>query len=144
MRPWVGLFGFGLVSWESALGTRDGLHLLLRNFGALPAQRASLQLTIRPLKWEDNEPDNSIRWQERGVKALVPGEEGDYRVEVSNFSQWIAWRDARRDLGVEGAFTYWLDQASFTTKFEAKLQFSTCAKSEDHNLRPSWRNLEVI
>jgi hypothetical protein len=142
MRPWVGLFGFG---FEPAAPPRQGsdvLRLLLRNCGALPAQRAQLSLVLHPAEPGSDEADRPLHWQEVGVKALVPGEDGNYGIDLSKYPQFAQWREARRDVLVEGRMTYSLDQAGFQTQFEAALRFSEEPDSEGH-VRTRWRNQEV-
>jgi len=53
MRPWVGLFGCDFNLNLDGDPSLDELHLLLRNFGSLPAQNAYLTLKIVPLKVDD-------------------------------------------------------------------------------------------
>lgn len=75
MRPWVGMFGFGLDAATSLERSRaDTLTLLLRNCGSLPAQGVTVSLVLQTVQRE-----NSIHWKETGVKALMPGEDGNYR-----------------------------------------------------------------
>lgn len=137
MRPWVGLFGFAFQPSDSA---EEELTLCLRNFGALPAQRAGLSLTIRPVKAIDNEPDNPIKRHEQGAKVLLPGEEGNYRVPLSQYPQFEAWRRMRRDVRIEGTFTYAVDRLEFGTELEATIWFSECALECDATVRINWRN----
>src|ERR1043166_360805 len=56
MRPWVGLFGFAFEPAARA-EQRDVPRLLLRNCGALPAQRTRLTLVLRPFKPEGDEAE---------------------------------------------------------------------------------------
>src|SRR5205807_4539275 len=63
MRPWVGLFGF---SFDPSPPKGNAIHLLLRNFGPLPAQRANLSLVLRPRKPINYEPDNPLSRSEQG------------------------------------------------------------------------------
>jgi hypothetical protein len=137
MRPWVGLFGFAFHPSDSV---EDKLTLCLRNFGALPAQRAALSLTMRPVKAIDNEPDNPVKRQEQGAKVLLPGEEGNYAVPLSQYPQFGAWRRARRDVRIEGTFTYAVDQLEFGTELEATIWFSESAFESDKTVRINWRN----
>lgn len=137
MRPWVGLFDFAFHPSDSAEGK---LTLCLRNFGALPAQSAALSLTIRPVKAVDNEPDNPVKRQEQGAKVLLPGEQGNYTVPLSQYPQFGAWRRARRDVRIEGRFTYAVDELEFGTELEATIWFSESAFENDEAIRINWRN----
>jgi hypothetical protein len=140
MRPWVGLFGFGYNPSESRGGM---LHLLLRNFGPLPAQRANLSLVLRPLKPIDKEPDNPIRREEQGTKALLPEEEGNYVIDLSPYPQFAEWRTARRDVRVEGIFKYSLDQFEFKTEMEGMIWFSESPQENGQEVKINWRNKEA-
>jgi hypothetical protein len=142
MRPWVGLFGFEFESTIAADGPVDVLRVLLRNCGALPAQGAQLQLVIRPAKSAAGEVDRPIHWQEQSKKALVPGEDGKYRIELSQHPQFGQWRAARRDVVIEGAMSYELDQTQFRTAFEAVLRFSESPDAAGA-VKTRWRNQEV-
>jgi hypothetical protein len=142
LRPWVGLFGFG---FEAAAHPKhqSTLRLLLRNCGALPAQRAQLSLSLQCVKSEGDGSDSPIHWQEVSVKALVPGEDGNYGIDVSKYPQFSRWREARYDVLIQGSMTYSLEQASFRTKFEAALRFSEDPDPEGR-VKTRWRNVEVI
>lgn len=144
MRPWVGLFGFGFEPRKCASNAKDELRILLRNFGSLPAQRANLSLLIHPVKIAENEPDNTIRRHEAGIKTLVPQEEGNYRIDLSQYPQFTVWRESRRDVRVEGTFRYGLDSHDFLTTFEATIWFSESPKENDANVRTNWRNKEAV
>lgn len=144
MRPWVGLFGFAFEPARSnAPHKGDALRLNLRNFGILPAQRSQLQLVVRPVTQRDREPDNAVRRQETGSKVLLPGEKGDYRIDLLQYPQFSLWREGRRDVRVEGTFTYTVDQLNFETRFEATIWFSEGVKENDHEVRTNWRNTET-
>lgn len=140
MRPWVGLFGF---RFDPSGPSGNTLFLLLRNFGVLPAQQANLSLVIRPLQPEENEPDNPIRRSERGEKVLLPNEEGNYTIDLSKYSQFALWRNARRDVRVEGVFSYAIDALPLRTSFEATLWFSEGDYANDRNVRINWRNTKA-
>lgn len=142
MRPWVGLFGF---RFDPAVppDQQDVLRLLLRNCGTLPAQRAQLTLALHPLILGGDEVDSPIHWEEVGVKALVPGEEGNYGIELSRYPQFAQWRESRRDVMAEGSMVYALDQASFRTEFEAVLLFSEDTDANGR-VKTRWRNQEVV
>ena len=142
MRPWVGLFDFGFEPAAPQQGN-DVLRLLLRNCGALPAQRAQLNLVLHPAKPDDNEAGRPIQWQEVGVKALVPGEDGNYGIDLSKYPQFAQWREARCDVVIEGTMTYSLDQTNFRTGFEAALRFSEEPNAEGR-VKTRWRNEEVV
>lgn len=142
MRPWVGLFGckFDLnFEDESRL---DELKLLLRNFGALPAQNAFLTIKIVPLKVYDYEPNNPIISEEKGSKVLLPGEKGYYKYNLSNYPQFLTWKKERRDLRVEGTFQYKLSKSEFRSVFECVLRYGV-ANSENEHFKLNWRNVEV-
>lgn len=137
MRPWVGLFGFG---FDPTGRSGNTLSVELRNFGTLPAQHANLSLTIRPLNPLSNEPDNAITRAERGEKVLLPNEQGNYTINLSEYPQFSVWRAARRDVRVEGMFSYALDGIAFRTAFEATVWFSEGEFANDRTVRINWRN----
>lgn len=142
MRPWVGLFNCQFeLNMEDKVGT-DELHLLLRNFGTLPAQRAFLKTTITPLKIIDFEANNPIVSEEVGMKVLLPLEEGNYKINLSNYPQFLTWKEERRDLKVNGDFSYSLTKLNFHSKFECILRFGV-ANSENKHFKLNWRNQEV-
>jgi hypothetical protein len=140
MRPWVGLFGFDYKLDQSRGGT---LYLLLRNFGPLPAQRANLSLVLKPLKPNDKEPDNSIKREEHGLKALLPEEEGNYVIDLTPYPQFAEWRSAGRDIRVDGLFKYSVDQFEFKTEMEGTIWFSEYVPEHGKAVRVSWRNKEA-
>jgi len=146
MRPWMGLFAF---SFEPAVPesehTEDVIKLLLKNFGALPAQTVHLSLCVCPIKREDSEHENAVHREETGGdKALLPGEDGDYRIVLSEYPQFVTWRDARRDVQIKGTLGYTLDQFRFKTDFEAAILFSTGSKEDDAKVNLRWRNQRVV
>lgn len=143
LRPWVGLFDFGFEPAAPPRQRNDVLRLFLRNCGALPAQEAQLSLVLHPAKPGNDEVDRPIHWQEAGVKALVPGEDGNYGIDLSKYPQFAQWRETRQDVVVEGSMTYSLDQASFHTEFEAALRFSEDPDAEGR-VKTRWRNQEVV
>lgn len=143
MRPWVGLFGceFNLaLEGESSL---DELHLLLRNFGSLPAQNAFLIIKVVPLKIDDYEPSNPIISEEKGEKVLLPAEEGNYKINLSNYPQFLTWKKERRDLRVEGKFLYKLSKREFNSMFECVLRYGVL-NNENKHFKLNWRNVEVV
>jgi hypothetical protein len=144
MRPWVGLFG---VSFEpgtlAPAQSGERLGLLLRNCGALPAQNAHLKLMLRPVEHREDPDDASVTWEESGVKALVPGEDGNYSIELSRYMRFGKWREARRDVEIEGVMNYMLDERKFHTQFVATLRFSEELELAG-NVKMRWRNREVL
>ena len=143
MRPWVGLFDFEFELASATQGGSDSLRVLLRNCGALPAQGSQLQLMIHPVKPGEAAADKPIHWREAGAKALVPGEDGKYRIELSQHPQFAQWRLSRRDVVIEGMMNYSLDQTSFRTAFEAVLRFSEEPDAVGR-VKTRWRNQEVL
>lgn len=141
MRPWIGMFDFG---FEPAVPpeTSDVLRVLLRNSGALPAQSARLKIRFYPIPCSDDPLDQPLEWVEGGVKALVPGEEGNYTIRLAPYPQLATWQHAGRDVEFEGVMSYALDDRSFQSKFLAALRFSEDLDSEG-KVRMRWRNLEL-
>ncbi len=116
---------------------------MLRNCGTLPAQKARLSLVLHPLKKEDHEENEPICWEEIGVKALVPGEEGNYHIDLSRYPRFTTWREAHRDIVIDGRMVYMLDQTTYKTEFEATLRFGE-ELEHDGCVKTRWRNCEVI
>jgi hypothetical protein len=144
MRPWVGLFDckFNINSENEADFDIDELHLLLRNFGTLPAQNAFLRTTIIPLKVGEYESKNPINAEEKGAKVLLPLEEGNYKINLSNYPQFATWKKERRDLRVDGDFSYCLSKLEFHCRFECVLRFGV-PNTEYKHFKVTWRNQEV-
>jgi hypothetical protein len=146
MRPWIGMFDFGFAA-AALPETADVLRVLLRNSGALPAQNARLTLRFYPISSPSDSDsgtgDASVEWAETGVKALVPGEEGNYAISLAPYPQISLWRDAGKDVVVEGVMSYALEDRSFRSKFLACLRFSEELDASG-NVRTRWRNLEVL
>lgn len=141
MRPWMGLYGFGFEPADPPVQCGDILKILLRNCGALPAQRAHLSLLLHPS--EQEKEDILIQWQEKGVKALVPGEDGNYQIDLERYPQFAIWREANRDVVVKGCMTYNLGQVSFRSDFEATLRFSENL-DKNRQVKTRWRNTEIV
>ena len=141
MRPWMGLFDFEFESSSrDQLDSVDAIKFLLKNFGVLPAQNVVVSLRLYPFKRGDGEPDNSIRWEDNsGAKAILPGEDGNYRLPLTKYPQFAAWRDARRDIQIDGLLSYELDHAKFSTEFKAGLLFGSGRKMNE-DVKLSWRN----
>jgi len=142
MRPWVGLFDckFNLDMMNE--DNIDELHLLLRNFGTLPAQNAFLKLAVSPLKVHDYESANPIKTEEKGQKVLLPQEEGNYKINLSGYPQFLIWKKNQRDLLVEGHFTYSLSNSNFHSKFECILRFNV-PNTENEYFKLNWRNQDI-
>lgn len=136
MRPWVGLYDF---EFQRDALEQPRLFVLLRNVGALPAQKAHLVVVIQPCKLHDGEQPNPARSEKEEEKTLVPSEDGNYGVLLSPYPQIETWIAAKRDLAVEGTFTYALAEKSFETKFRAELWFSR-PKPQDGIVQTNWRN----
>lgn len=51
---------------------------------------------------EDKEPDNTAEWEEEGEKSILPGEDGNYTIEISKYPQFESWRNERRDVKIDG------------------------------------------
>ena len=144
MRPWIGLFSckFNINVDDKTKFDIDELHLLLRNFGTLPAQKAFLKTTIVPLKIDDYEASNPIMTEEKGSKVLLPLEEGNYKINLSNYPQFATWKEERRDLRVDGDFSYSLGDLSFHSRFECVLRFGLL-NTENKHFKVNWRNQDV-
>jgi len=142
MRPWVGLFDFSLERTAPYLGQKhdDVLRLLLRNFGPLPAQQACLSLILKPTGLADAEP---IHWKEQGLKALMPDEEGNYGIRLSEYPRYSVWLEAQCDIEVEGTMVYALGDTRFRTEFLAALLLSKPLTS-DGKVRTKWRNQDAV
>jgi len=141
MRPWVGLFA---CDFNLDFGGQepDELNLLLRNFGALPAQNACLSVTLVPLTENDNDPSNPIRREESGSKVLLPQEEGNYRISLSDYPQFATWKKDKRDLKVTGEFSYCLGSSNFNSRFLCTLKFGV-PNNGNKPFKLNWRNLDV-
>jgi hypothetical protein len=133
MRPWVGQFGFGYDD-----GPEQLLYVLLRNVGPLPAQRAHLEIVLLA----GDEASQPINWREERLKALVPGEDGNYAIPLARYPQFSLWRDEQREIVVCGTISYSLDARTFFTKFECALRFGE-ARDETGSVKTRWRNVEV-
>jgi hypothetical protein len=142
LRPWVGLYGFEFKA-DTGSNDRGSIGIVVRNFGPLPAQRAKLCLTLRPVQTVGSEPDNPVRRDEAGLKALLPGEDGNYTIDLSQYPQFTAWRLDRRDVQVEGHFSYALDERQFRTEFEGIIWFSGSQVALDGKLKINWRNRDA-
>jgi len=140
MRPWVGLFDCRFELEWGQPGAADTLHLLLKNFGTLPAKNAALTLRIRPLSNPDGaEP---IVREEKGAKTLLPQEEGNYTVDLSVYPQFAFWKAARTDVRVEGRFDYSLGENVFLSKFECVYRPNTL-EANPSGYKLNWRNQDV-
>jgi hypothetical protein len=53
------------------------------------------------------------------------------------------WREARRDVEIEGVMNYMLDERKFHTQFVATLRFSEELELAG-NVKMRWRNREVL
>jgi hypothetical protein len=142
-RPWVGLFGCDFILPVEGGSGLDELHLLLRNFGTLPAQNAFLTIMIIPLRIDNYEPSDRIVSEEKGGKVLLPDEEGNYKINLSNYPQFLTWKEERRDLRVEGNFLYKLSNREFSSVFECVLRYGI-VNSKNKQFKINWRNIEVI
>jgi hypothetical protein len=143
LRPWMGMFGLAYEEPKLPLSDADEiLRIVFRNFGALPAQRVNLNLNMTPAAAQETVEDAPITWQEVGVKALVPGEEGNYRIILKDYPRFAAWKEARRDVLLSGKMSYSLAERSFATEFEGVLRFSEPADLGGR-VRNRWRNREV-
>jgi hypothetical protein len=136
MRPWVGLFDFW---FEGAEGGEPKLRFLLRNFGPLPAQQARLKLVVEPKEVHGDERPNPIVWQEPVDKALMPGEDGNYTINMARYPQMKEWIDAARDVVVNGTFQYALAEKRLESQFQATLLFSR-NQSPEGAVPTGWRN----
>ena len=141
LRPWVGLLDFGYEPGSPPENSAGTLLLQLNNVGALPAQRARLVLLIQPENLAHG--DEPIRWEEPQLKALMPGEDGNYRIDLSPYAQFAAWRRSARDVRVRGTMNYFLNAAGFQTVFEGFFRFSEGTDALGR-VKTKWRNQEVI
>jgi hypothetical protein len=122
MRPWVGLYDFEFVRDEAG---KPRLFVLLRNVGPLPAQNVHLMVEVQPQARESvDEIIVSVRSEKFEDKSLMPLEDGNFGIRLDQYPQFETWVSARRDLTVEGTFTYGLGRRSFELKFETELWFS--------------------
>lgn len=136
MRPWVGLFGF---YFERSAEEINFLRPLLKNFGALPALDARLRLRIGPVESSDSEDE--IRWTESAVKVLMPSEDGDYKIDMSQYPQFEIWRAAARDMHVHGDFEYGSNGFSrLSSSFAATIEFRGVPGSALAEVNVKWRN----
>jgi hypothetical protein len=134
LRPWVGLFGLEYVP-----SPQETLRVLLRNVGPLPAQDAHLEISVFPREG----PASPVVWREQRLKALVPGEEGNYHIDLAQYSDFAAWRDAHKEVVVDGTMSYSLGGRSFRSRFEASLRFKE-PLDEQGRVKTLWRNVEVL
>jgi hypothetical protein len=135
MRPWVGLFALEFQRIDG----KANLHVLLRNFGPVPAQRARLRMVIEPREPRSEERPNPIRYEEENEKALMPTENGDYNIDLSCYPQLETWVSDKRDVAVHGSFEYHLDRRDFSSQFVARLRFGE-GSLPGGGVRTSWRN----
>jgi hypothetical protein len=139
MRPWVGLFGF---AFNDDSGDQT-LNVVLRNFGSLPADNANLVVTVSPHTLNPGEQPNPARNNKTEKKALMPLEDGNYTIRLSPYPQIATWVAAKRDLAVEGTFTYTLGERKFESTFAAELWFSR-SRRPDGSLQSNWRNVSAV
>lgn len=137
MRPWVGLFDFGIQRSEDG---KAQLRVLLRNFGPLPAQQARLKLLVEPREVRPDEQPQSVPMEEKNDKALMPMEEGRYFIELIPHPQITAWIIAERDVVVNGTFEYAVSDRKLQSQFQGTLWFSrgrlpAAAVTENNNIR---------
>lgn len=142
MRPWIGLFNFSFATSDRSDGD-DSIQWLLRNVGPLPAQNVHVQVTMQPTEKLPNEPDNKIHWLEPGEKTLMPDEDGTYGLPTRKYAQFAVWREAGRDVAIEGTVDYTLGAAVYRSKFWAAIRFSAPARQPEQ-VPISWRNQEVV
>jgi hypothetical protein len=135
MRPWVGLFN---LEFQGAKTGEAKLHVLLRNFGPLPAQQARLKIVVEPREAVGDERANPIVREESGDKALMPAENGDYSIDLARHSQMKDWIRAGRDVVVNGTFDYALAERKFQSQFQATLWFSRNASPDASALTSRW------
>ncbi len=140
MRPWVGLYNFEPRFDENE--KLAGLFVLLKNVGSLPAQKAHLVVIIRPCKLHEGEQPNPARSERLEQKALMPTEDGNYGVLLAPYPQIQTWVADRRDIAIEGTFTYALGPKKFKSTFQAELWFSR-PKPQDKPVALNWRNTDA-
>lgn len=144
LRPWLGVFEFGFRSANPSIaGDEDAIIFLMKNAGALPAQRVDLRLAIFPARWNENERENPIHWSEGGAKTVFPGEDGNYTVRLSDYPQFARWRSACRDVKVEGDVAYRLGGTSYRTTSEGAFLFSLSTEGDDSAVKVPWRNCDA-
>lgn len=137
MRPWVGMFHLELDSESPSNGAKEHrLRILLKNFGAVPAQRARLGLIAKAADGMSALP----LLQEAGLKALMPGEEGNYRFALGAHPEYVGWAERRAEVEIEGEMTYALGEAEYRTEFEITINFS----GPDQQPNVKWRNCEAL
>ena len=139
MRPWVGAFSVAM-----AADNPDCLLAVVRNFGPLPALAAHLAFTIGTTSNDLNPDGESILWEETpGAKALMPGEEGNYRIDLSDRAEFQAWRVSRRHLIAVGSVSYAHAGLLHMTKVEAVL-VSDPLNEEPRYVVKRWRNTDAL
>lgn len=136
MRPWVGVDEFKFFRGSDG---RPLLFVLLKNTGTLPAQKALLELRIEPAEPRPGEQANPIINKKDEEKVLVPQEDGNYTIGLAQYAQLEPWIADKRDLKVEGTFTYALEKKKFKSKFVADLLFSRPVPA-DKEVDWRWRN----
>jgi hypothetical protein len=142
MRPWIGLFNCEFnLDMEDKKGI-DELHLLLKNYGNLPAQKASLRTRIMPLNKNNLDITNPIVTEEVDLKVLLPLEEGNYKINLTNYPQFLTWKRERCDLIVNGEFLYSLSNDNYYLRFECILKFGI-PNADNKYFKLNWRNQEV-
>ena len=130
MRPWVGLFACN-VNLDFETGKQlDELSLLIKKFGPLPAQRASLSLEIVPLNNMGYPSTDVIQIKEDGAKVLMPAEEGNYKINLSEYQQFLAWKLEKQSFRVIGTYSYSLADLNLNSQFECIVRFDV----------PNWTN----
>jgi hypothetical protein len=131
LRPWVGLF-----DCKYSESTIDELFLLIKNFGALPAQSASLKLELFNVITTE---DGKEIFQETGVKVLMPNEEGNYNINLSNFPKYLQWKSTQSEIRIVGTYSYSLKDKKFETQFECLIRPNILA-SQGRSNNLNWRN----
>lgn len=137
MRPWVGVHDL-----EFRRDPKDSpiLFILFKNLGPLPAQNSDLVVDIEPRVLNHNERPNPIHNTRDEEKVLVPAEEGNYNIQLGEYAQLEKWIADKRDLKIEGTFTYALAERKFESKFAAELWFSRSEVPEGKLVHTNWRN----
>lgn len=80
--------------------------------------------------------------EEKGSKVLMPSEEGNYKISLSNYPQSATWKKERRDIRVDGDFSYSIDDLNFHSRFECILRFGV-PNTDNKHFKVNWRNQDA-
>ena len=137
-RPWVGIIGF---DYASGLGTTqepvEGLMLHYHNVGLLPAH--SLEIRHVTVAVADNDYFELDGWT---IGTVFPNEPSREAITFhgDDATRFIQWREAHREVVVQGTLSYLLGKKKYHTEFEINLHFSDAPTGDPPKYPTGWSN----